>query len=146
MVDCKPLSAWHQVFPQVENIRADLRELSACQAVARDARYVFNLAADMGGMGFIETHKAEFMSSVLISTHMLMAAREASVERLFFSSSACVYAAEKQTSADVVPLRESDAYPAMPEDGYGWEKLPGSSLYPGGATAAPGCGSPFLFG
>jgi nucleoside-diphosphate-sugar epimerase len=123
VVDCKPFSDWHQILPQAENIRADLRELPACRAAARDARYVFNLAADMGGMGFIETHKAECMLSVLISTHMLMAAREAAVERLFYSSSACVYAAEKQTSADVVALRESDAYPAMPEDGYGWEKL-----------------------
>lgn len=123
VVDCKPLSDWYQVFPQAENIRADLRELPACRAATRDARYVFNLAADMGGMGFIETHKAECMLSVLVSTHMLMAAHEAAVERLFYSSSACVYAAEKQTSADVVALRESDAYPAMPEDGYGWEKL-----------------------
>jgi nucleoside-diphosphate-sugar epimerase len=77
----------------------------------------------MGGMGFIETHKAECMLSVLINTHLLMAAREASVQRYFFASSACVYAAEKQVSAQVVPLREQDAYPAMPEDGYGWEKL-----------------------
>jgi nucleoside-diphosphate-sugar epimerase len=123
VVDCKPLSEWHQVFPQVENVRADLRQLAACRDAVRDARYVFNLAADMGGMGFIETHKAECMLSVLVSTHMLMAAHEASVERLFYSSSACVYAADKQQTADVVPLREADAYPAMPEDGYGWEKL-----------------------
>jgi GDP-D-mannose 3',5'-epimerase len=123
VVDWKPPPEWYQVFPQVENIRADLRQLSACRAAAHEVRYVFNLAADMGGMGFIETHKAECMLSVLINTHMLMAAREASVEGFFYSSSACVYAAEKQTSADVVPLRESDAYPAMPEDGYGWEKL-----------------------
>jgi GDP-D-mannose 3', 5'-epimerase len=123
VVDCKPLSEWYQVFPKVENVRADLRELGMCRAAARDVRYVFNLAADMGGMGFIETHKAECMLSVLINTHMLMAAGEGSVERYFFSSSACVYAAEKQTSPDVVPLRERDAYPAMPEDGYGWEKL-----------------------
>jgi GDP-D-mannose 3', 5'-epimerase len=123
VVDRKPLSQWYQVFPQVENVRADLQELPACRAATRDVRYVFNLAADMGGMGFIETHKAECMLSVLISTHMLVAAREATVERFFYSSSACVYAAEKQTAADVVALRESDAYPAMPEDGYGWEKL-----------------------
>jgi nucleoside-diphosphate-sugar epimerase len=122
-VDCKPLEEWHQVFPEAENVCADLRELPACRAAVRDVRFVFNLAADMGGMGFIETHKADCMLSVLISTHLLLAAREAAVERLFYSSSACVYAAEKQTSADVVPLRESDAYPAMPEDGYGWEKL-----------------------
>jgi len=123
VVDCKPLEEWHQIFPQVENVRADLRELSACRAAVRDVRFVFNLAADMGGMGFIETHKADCMLSVLTSTHMLLAAKEAKVERLFYSSSACVYAAEKQTSAHVVPLRESDAYPAMAEDGYGWEKL-----------------------
>ncbi len=77
----------------------------------------------MGGMGFIETHKAECMISVLINTHMLMAAREVKAERFFYSSSACVYAAGKQTRADVAPLKEEDAYPAMPEDGYGWEKL-----------------------
>ncbi len=123
VVDCKPFAEWHQILPQAENISADLRELPACRAAVRDARWVFNLAADMGGMGFIETHKAECMLSVLVSTHMLMAAQEAAVERLFYSSSACVYAAEKQTSAEVVPLREGDAYPAMPEDGYGWEKL-----------------------
>jgi GDP-D-mannose 3', 5'-epimerase len=123
VVDCKPLSEWYQLFPQAENICADLRDLTACRAAARGARYVFNLAADMGGMGFIETHRAECMLSVLISTHMLMASQEAAVERYFYSSSACVYAAEKQTVADVVALREDDAYPAMPEDGYGWEKL-----------------------
>ncbi len=122
-VDCKPLSEWYQLFPQAENICSDLRQLSACRIAMRNARYVFNLAADMGGMGFIETHKAECMLSVLINTHMLMAAHEASVDRFFYSSSACVYAAEKQISADLIPLRESDAYPAMPEDGYGWEKL-----------------------
>jgi nucleoside-diphosphate-sugar epimerase len=123
VVDFKPFSEWHQVFPQAESVRADLRELNACRDSVHNTRYVFNLAADMGGMGFIETHKAECMLSVLISAHILMAAREASVERLFYSSSACVYAAEKQTTADVAPLCEGDAYPAMPEDGYGWEKL-----------------------
>jgi nucleoside-diphosphate-sugar epimerase len=123
VIDCKPLGEWHQVFPEAENIRADLRELDACRTAVRDVRFVFNLAADMGGMGFIETHKADCMLSVLINTHLLLAAREAGVERLFYSSSACVYTAEKQTNADVVPLREGDAYPAMPEDGYGWEKL-----------------------
>ena len=123
VVDCKPIAEWHQVFREIENVRADLRKMDACRAVTRDARYVFNLAADMGGMGFIESHKAECMLSVLISTHLLIAAREASVERFFYSSSACVYPTKKQTTAAVAPLRESDAYPAMPEDGYGWEKL-----------------------
>jgi nucleoside-diphosphate-sugar epimerase len=122
-VDYKPTTDWYQLFDDVDVHVLDLRERSACDAAAREARYVFNLAADMGGMGFIELHKAECMISVLINTHMLMAAREAGAERFFYSSSACVYAAEKQTIADVQPLREPDAYPAMPEDGYGWEKL-----------------------
>ena len=122
-VDYKPLDEWYQVFEDVENRVLDLRERAACDLAARDAKYVFNLAADMGGMGFIELHKAECMITVLINTHMLMAAKAAGVERFFYSSSACVYAAEKQTSAAVQALREQDAYPAMPEDGYGWEKL-----------------------
>ena len=84
----------------------------------------YNLAADMGGMGFIENNKALCMLSVLINTHLLMAAKEAGVERFFFASSACVYNADKQTrSPTSIALKEEDAYPAMPEDGYGWEKL-----------------------
>ena len=122
-VDVKPLDQWYQVYPDADNRTLDLQDLASCRAAARDARYIFNLAADMGGMGFIELHKADCMLSVLINTHLLIAARDAHAERFFFSSSACVYAAEKQTSAAVVPLREPDAYPAMPEDGYGWEKL-----------------------
>jgi nucleoside-diphosphate-sugar epimerase len=122
-VDYKPIEEWYQHFGDVENRVLDLREAKACETAAKDARYIFNLAADMGGMGFIELNKAACMMTVLINTHMLMAARDARAERFFFSSSACVYAAEKQTSADVQPLREGDAYPAMPEDGYGWEKL-----------------------
>jgi nucleoside-diphosphate-sugar epimerase len=122
-VDIKPLEEWYQRFADVENQSLDLSLLESCRAAARGVRAVYNLAADMGGMGFIELHKAECMLTVLINTHMLMAARDAGVERFFYSSSACVYAAEKQTNAAVVPLREPDAYPAMPEDGYGWEKL-----------------------
>ena len=122
-VDIKPFEEWYQTFDDVDNRSLDLREIGACHQSASGARYVFNLAADMGGMGFIELHKAECMLTVLINTHMLMAAQAAGVERFFYSSSACVYAAEKQTSAAVQPLREGDAYPAMPEDGYGWEKL-----------------------
>ncbi len=122
-VDVKPLADWFQLFPAADNIVADLRDRAACVAACRDASTVYNLAADMGGMEFIEAHKAECMISVLINTHMLLAAREAKVRRYFYSSSACVYAADKQTSAEVTPLREEDAYPAMPEDGYGWEKL-----------------------
>ena len=96
--------------------------LEACHEAVEEAGEVYNLAADMGGMGFIENNKALCMLSVLINTHMLQAAREAGVERFFYSSSACVYAADNRR-ADVAALREADAYPAMPEDGYGWEKL-----------------------
>jgi nucleoside-diphosphate-sugar epimerase len=122
-VDVKPLTDWYQTFPDVDNRQLDLRDLKSCHEAADGAKEVYNLACDMGGMGFIETHKAECMISVLINTHMLMAARDAGVSRYFYSSSACVYAADKQTRPDVAPLVESDAYPAMPEDGYGWEKL-----------------------
>ena len=122
-VDRKPLSDWYQCLPQADNRVDDLCEIAACRRAVDGASLVYNLAADMGGMGFIETHKAECMLSVLINTHMLMAAAQAGVGRFFFSSSACVYAAEKQQEADIIPLREEDAYPAMPEDGYGWEKL-----------------------
>jgi len=122
-VDMKDAADWHQRFPDVENLQLDLRRQDACARAAEGARYVFNLACDMGGMGFIEAHKAECMLSVLINTHMLDAARAQRVQRYFYSSSACVYAAEKQTSAAVTALREADSYPAMPEDGYGWEKL-----------------------
>lgn len=122
-VDIKPLDEWYQRSPEAENVVADLKDLANCRRAVKGMQYVYNLAADMGGMGFIETHKAECMLSVLTSTHMLVAAKDEGVERFFYSSSACVYAADKQTSEDVVALKESDAYPAMPEDGYGWEKL-----------------------
>jgi nucleoside-diphosphate-sugar epimerase len=122
-VDIKPLDEWFQRFPGVDNRRCDLRTRDACYDVTDGAAWVYNLAADMGGMGFIETHKAACMLSVLINTHLLLAARDHGVRRFFFASSACVYAADKQTSPDVIPLKECDAYPAMPEDGYGWEKL-----------------------
>jgi len=122
-VDIKPLSEWYQLFPEVENFQADLRKADACDTVCRDARYVFNLAADMGGMGFIENNKATCMLSSLINTHLLMSSQKFEAERYFFASSACVYAAHKQTSAQITALKEEDAYPAMPEDGYGWEKL-----------------------
>ena len=121
--DIKPLSEWYQVFPDVENVVADLKLMDSCTRACRGVGEVYQLAADMGGMGFIENHKALCMLSVLINTHMLQAAHESGVRRFFYSSSACVYNAEKQVSSDVVPLKEEDAYPAMPEDGYGWEKL-----------------------
>jgi GDP-D-mannose 3',5'-epimerase len=122
-VDLKPLEEWYQVSNDVENLTLDLKDKDACLTAAEGAHVVFQLAADMGGMGFIENNKALCMLSVLINTHMLMAARDKGVERFFYSSSACVYNAEKQTNPNVVALKEEDAYPALPEDGYGWEKL-----------------------
>ena len=122
-VDIKPISEWQQVFEEADNVVADLKEREECIRACRGAREVYTLACDMGGMGFIENNKALCMLSVLINTHMLMAAAEAGVERYFYSSSACVYNADKQVNEDVIPLREADAYPGMPEDGYGWEKL-----------------------
>jgi nucleoside-diphosphate-sugar epimerase len=122
-VDKKPFDEWYQRHPGAESIIGDVSLLDEARAACRDATEVYQLAADMGGMGFIENNKALCMLSVLSNTHMLMAAREHRVKRFFYSSSACVYNADKQTSEDVVALREEDAYPAMPEDGYGWEKL-----------------------
>jgi nucleoside-diphosphate-sugar epimerase len=121
--DIKPLDEWYQVFANVENVVTDLKLIDNCTRVCRDVSEVYQLAADMGGMGFIEHNKALCMLSVLTNTHMLLAAQAAGVRRFFYSSSACVYNADKQISADVVPLREEDAYPALAEDGYGWEKL-----------------------
>ena len=122
-VDRKPIAEWYQVAGEAENTSADLSRLDAAKAAVDGSRVVYNLAADMGGMGFIESNKALCMMSVLTSTHVLEAARDAKVERYFYSSSACVYAADKQTDPNITALRESDAYPAMAEDGYGWEKL-----------------------
>jgi GDP-D-mannose 3', 5'-epimerase len=121
--DIKPLNEWYQAHEGVENLVLDLKVLDNCREAMVGVKRVYNLAADMGGMGFIESHKADCMLSVLINTHLLLAARGAGVQRYFYASSACVYAADKQTSTDVTALREEDAYPAMPEDGYGWEKL-----------------------
>ncbi len=122
-VDCKPLDQWFQVHEQADNRVLDLSLREASEEATAGIADVYNLAADMGGMGFIEGNKALCMMSVLINTHMLSAAHEAGVERFFFASSACVYPLGAQDSPDVAPLREQDAYPANPEDGYGWEKL-----------------------
>ena len=130
-VDIKPFSEWWQVHAGAVSIQcSDLRDPNECyEAVGQGhlmenvATRVYQLSADMGGMGFIENNKALCMLSVLINTQMLMAAKEFGVKRYFYSSSACVYAADKQKSFDITGLKEEDAYPAMPEDGYGWEKL-----------------------
>ena len=122
-VDVKPFEEWHQLHPEAVNAIGDLSKLPEALTATEGMSEVYMLAADMGGMGFIENNKAACMLSVLTSTHMLQAARLNGVERYFYSSSACVYPQALQGDAEVTPLRESDVYPAMPEDGYGWEKL-----------------------
>jgi nucleoside-diphosphate-sugar epimerase len=122
-VDIKPFEEWYQCFDDVENLSLDLNVKENCETAARGACQVFNLAANMGGMGFIEHNKALCMLSVLINTHMLQAALKLRVQRYFYSSSACVYNGEKQTDPNSPALKEEDAYPALSEDGYGWEKL-----------------------
>jgi len=122
-VDKKPQWQWYQRFPEAENLTLDLETKDDCLKAANGTDWIYNLAADMGGMGFIELNKGLCMLSVLINTHMLMAARHCGVTRFFYSSSACVYAGYKQKKTDNPGLKEEDAYPADPEDGYGWEKL-----------------------
>lgn len=124
-VDIKSPSEWHQLHgDDVKNIVADCRNIDDCRKVLEGgADEVYNLACDMGGMGYIETHRTDCMLSVAINTSMLQASVHEGVERYFYSSSACVYPSYRQDSCNVLPLKESDAYPADPEDGYGWEKL-----------------------
>ena len=123
VVDVKPLDQWYQSTEGAENIVANLEEKDACFSASEGCDEVYNLACNMGGMGFIENNKALCMLSILINTHLLMAAKEFQIKKYLYSSSACVYAADKQTDTSVTALKEADAYPAMPEDGYGWEKL-----------------------
>lgn len=122
-VDRKPQTGWYQRFPDVENLVLDLDLKANCYAAVQGAHTVYNLAADMGGMGFIENNKALCMLSVLINTHLLQAAKDLGIQRYFYASSACVYNGDKQRDPNVTALKEEDAYPALPEDGYGWEKL-----------------------
>ena len=122
-VDIKPFNEWYVHDKRAENLQLDLMDRQNCLKACKGAAEVYQLAADMGGMGFIETHKALCMLSVLTNTHMIMAARDCKVQRYFYSSSACVYNADKQRDPNVIALKEEDAYPGMPEDGYGWEKL-----------------------
>ena len=122
-VDLKPKNEWYQPFSQVENLVLDLQGLEEARVATNNTRLIYNLAADMGGMGFIENNKAACMLSVLINTHLLMAAKESESQLFFYASSACVYNGSKQENPNNPGLKEEDAYPAMPEDGYGWEKL-----------------------
>jgi GDP-D-mannose 3',5'-epimerase len=123
-VDVKPKSEWYQVHEQAENTVADLNLRDAAFAATQGMDVVINLACNMGGMGFIELNKGLCMISVLINTHLLMGAREHGAKRFFYASSACVYNGDKQKDKKIETfLKEEDAYPALPEDGYGWEKL-----------------------
>jgi len=122
-IDKKSLDDWYQLVPGVESFSLDLSQRDNCQNAVEGAVEVYNLAADMGGMGFIEKFRVECLRSILINTHMIEAAYQAGAERYFFSSSACAYNIELQQDPDVRALKETDAYPAYPERGYGWEKL-----------------------
>ena len=122
-VDIKPLENWFQIFDSNKNFSLDLKEYDNCMRVTEDVDFVYNMACNMGGMGFIENNKADCMLSVLINTNLLRSCLINKIKKYFFSSSACVYNASKQNNIFVEGLKESDAYPAMPEDGYGWEKL-----------------------
>jgi GDP-D-mannose 3',5'-epimerase len=122
-IDIKPVDEWHQVLPGVDNRVGDLRTLETCREAVGGIAHIYNLACDMGGMGFIEANRAACMISVLINTHLLLAAKDEGVKRHFYASSACVYNVDLQRDSEVTALREEDAYPALPEDGYGWEKL-----------------------
>ena len=122
-VDIKPIEDWHQVTEGIQNLTLDLRDKQNCMIAVSGADHVYQLAADMGGMGFIQNNKALCMLNVLTSANTLLAAKESGVSRFFYASSACVYNAQKQSDPHVIALKEGDAYPAMPEDGYGWEKL-----------------------
>lgn len=122
-IDKKPVPEWYQRVQGVESLCMDLSEYANCVRACEGAAEVYNLAADMGGMGFIERFRVECLRSVLINTHLLEAAYQAGAKRYFFSSSACVYNTDLQQDPNVRALKESDAYPAMAERGYGWEKL-----------------------
>ena len=122
--DIKPKEFWFQDFEEAKNFyKMDMKDISNCREVTQGIDYVFNMACNMGGMGFIENNKAECMQSVLINTNLLIACKEDGVEKYFFSSSACAYNTTKQQDVFIEGLKEKDAYPADPEDGYGWEKL-----------------------
>ena len=121
--DIKPLENWFQIFDSSKNFSLDLKEYNNCLDVTKGIDFIYNMACNMGGMGFIENNKAECMLSVLINTNLLRACLVNKIKKYFFSSSACVYNVQKQTANFIEGLRETDAYPAMPEDGYGWEKL-----------------------
>ena len=123
-IDIKPKEYWFQDFDSAKNFYStDMKDINNCRKVTNNIDYVFNMACNMGGMGFIENNKAECMQSVLINTNLLIACKEKGIKKYFFSSSACAYNRKKQEDIFIEGLKEDDAYPADPEDGYGWEKL-----------------------
>ena len=122
-VDIRPVEEWQQRFPEAECLQLDLSGIDACQQAVDGVEEVYNLAADMGGVGYLTRYRARCMLSVLINTNLLRAAQERAVRRYFYASSACVYPTVRQTSPAVSPLREDDVLPALPDGGYGWEKL-----------------------
>jgi len=122
-VDKKPLPQWYRRTPGVESLCLDLSIEENCRRAVEGAAEVYQLAADMGGMGFIERHRVDCLRSILINVHMIESAYRAGVRRYFFSSSACAYNVDLQKDPNARALKESDAYPANPERGYGWEKL-----------------------
>jgi len=122
-VDKKPICEWYLRVPEAENLCLDCSREENCNRVCKDAAEVYNLAADMGGMGFIERFRIECLRSILINTHMIEAAYRAGADRYFFSSSACAYSTLLQEDTNARALKESDAYTAMAERGYGWEKV-----------------------
>lgn len=122
-IDKKPLPDWYQRIPGVESLCLDLSEKDNAVQACQGATEVYCLAADMGGMGFIERYRIECLRSILINTHMVEAAYRAGAQRYFYSSSACAYNTLLQQDPNVRALKETDAYPAMAERGYGWEKL-----------------------
>ena len=121
--DIKPKEYCFQTFEDAENYSIDLKDYNNTTKVTEGVDYIYNLACNMGGMGFIENNKAECMLSVLINTNLLRASIKNKCEKYLFSSSACVYNGTKQNETFIPGLKETDAYPAEPEDGYGWEKL-----------------------
>ena len=121
--DIKPLNEWFQLFEEAHNFQKDLSDKNNCFEMVKGTNEVINMACNMGGMGFIENNKALCMLSVLVNTHLLMACREYKIKKYFFSSSACAYNKDLQNETGIIGLKEEDAYPANPEDGYGWEKL-----------------------
>ncbi|MDC0446035.1 NAD-dependent epimerase/dehydratase family protein [Candidatus Pelagibacter sp.] len=122
-VDIKKKEDWYQIFEDSENFILDMADRKNCYKMTEGVDHVINMACNMGGMGFIENNKALCMLSVLVNTHLLMACKEFKIKKYFFSSSACAYNKDLQNDATIQGLKESDAYPANPEDGYGWEKL-----------------------